>query len=183
MKRTHRIRDLEQVRLLSDPFKLRLLHAFAAGPRTTKQVAAELGENVTKLYRHVDALADAGLLEIVREQQKRGAVERTFKAVAERFEADYGLFTREDEHTGSAVRVLLEAGFEEILGAFTNAGAAGEKPMLVRLRCKASPARIAELRRSLSDWIEAAQSDGEHGIEATEEAGALIAFYPVGRKT
>ena len=53
---TYVVRRLEQARLLSDPFKLKLLEQFAAGPATTKQVADLLGEKAPRLYRHVDAL-------------------------------------------------------------------------------------------------------------------------------
>lgn len=183
MKRTHRINDLAQVRLLSDPLKLRLLHAFAEGPRTTKQVADELGANVTRLYRHVDALKDGGLLEIVGEKQKRGAVERTFRAIAERFEVDHALFTGESARArNGAIRELLSEGVDEILGAFAGAESGRDKPLLVRLRCKASPARVAELRRLLADWIEAAQEEEDDDSARTEEAGALIAFYSVGNR-
>ena len=92
MKETYKIKDLEHMRLLTDPLKLQLIQAFAEKAKTTKQVATELGESVTKLYRHVDALHDAGLLVVVEEKQKRGTIERTFRAVAERFEADQSLF-------------------------------------------------------------------------------------------
>ena len=118
MKETYRIRDLETVRLLSDPLKLQLLQAFADGPKTTKQVAAELGENITKLYRHVDALHDSGLLRVVEERQKRGTVERTFQAVARRFEADHSLFSGEAADDGAeAVRQMLRVSETEILNA------------------------------------------------------------------
>jgi predicted ArsR family transcriptional regulator len=89
------IKELKQIKLLSDPLKLQLIQSFAEGDKTTRQVATELGENVTKLYRHVDALFEAGLLEITDETQKRGTVERTFRAVAQRFEADPALFAEQ----------------------------------------------------------------------------------------
>ena len=109
---------MNQLRLLADPLKLRLVQAFAEGEKTTKQVAAELGERITKLYRHVDALHDAGLLEIVSEMQKRGTVERTFRAIAERFEVDHSLLTDNTDAQGSeAIRELLRAGETEILRA------------------------------------------------------------------
>lgn len=182
---TYKIKDLDQVRLLSDPLKLQLLQAFAEGDKTTKQVATELDESVTKLYRHVDALHDAGLLEVVQETQKRGTVERTFRAVAKRFEADSSLFLGDAGGDGSgAARDLLRAAETEILQALAKGDADNESAMIVtRFRAKGSPARIAELRRSLTEWIESVQEVDCAGGENTEEVGALIAFYPIEDET
>ena len=180
MEETYKINQLEQIRLLADPLKLNLLQAFAEGEKTTKQVAAELGESVTKLYRHVDALYDAGLLEIAQETPKRGTVERTFRAVAKRFEADHALFSEAaGVEGGQAIRDLLRAGEAEILDALASAP---EEPDLVvtRFRVKGSAKRIAELRRELTDWIEQLQDlDEDDDDDDIEEAGAMIAFYPI----
>jgi predicted ArsR family transcriptional regulator len=181
MKETFQIKDLEQIRLLSDPLKLQLLQAFAEQPRTTKQVARSLGESVTKLYRHVDALHAAGLLEIAAEKQKRGTVERTFRAVARRFEADHSLFAAQADAEGSdAARAMLRACEDEILAAVAADGAnAGSDALLMRLRCKATPARVAELREALNRWIESVQDEPDPDPENTIEIGALLAFYPL----
>lgn len=181
MKELLKISDLQQIRLLSDPLKLRLLQAFAENPGTTKQVAAKLGESVTKLYRHVDALHDAGLLEIVSERQKRGAIERTFQAVARRFEADYSLFGDETGEEGtSAAREVLRSAETEILEAIARMnGEQDREAILMRLRLKAPPERIEALHRSLVEWCESVQADEDCPEEGTEEYGALIAFYPV----
>ena len=181
MHDTYKIRDLTQVRLLSDPLKLRILQAFAERARTTTEVAAALDENVTKLYRHVDALFDAGLLEVTDERRKRGTVERTFRAVGRRFEADHSLFVGEENRNGRhAAMEMLRAGEQEIVDAISRSADAGDQDtILVRVRCKATPARIAELHRSLCDWVDAAQQDGECTSPGAKEVGALIAFYPI----
>lgn len=179
MKETYTIKDLEQIRLLSDPLKLQLLQAFAEGAKTTKQAAAELGESITKLYRHVDALHAAGLLEIAAEKQKRGTVERTFQAVAQRFEADQSLFAEDGGAEGAvAARDMLRAVEDEIIDAIGNPGE-GPEAIMMRLRCKASPQRLAELRQSLNEWIEQTQGDCGGDDEDMQEIGALIAFYPL----
>ncbi len=180
MQEVFKINDLEQVKLLSDPFKLSILQAFAEGERTTGEVARALNQPVTKLYRHVDALYDAGLLRITREQKKRGTTERHFEAVGQRFEADHGLFSGESDGDTDSIRDLLRAGENEIIDAIRSADDDEECPVtMVRMRVKGSPERLAELQQQLVDWVESVQQDDDDDAESMVEAGALIAFYPI----
>ena len=179
--KTHIIRDLEHLQLLGDPFKLRLIQAFAEGEKTTKQVAAELGESTTKLYRHVGALFEAGLLELVSETPKRGTIERTFRAIAERFEVDHALLSDTAvDGSNEALRELLRAGETEILRAIEATGPDVDENLLVmRFRVKGSREQITRLRKSLEDWLEMVQQNQEEIPDDYEEAGAMIAFYPI----
>jgi predicted ArsR family transcriptional regulator len=184
MLKTLKISKLEQVRLLSDPLKLQLLQAFAENAKTTKQVAAELGESVTKLYRHVDALQAADLLTVVSEQQKRGTLERTFRTVAERFEVEQSLFSPDSIGGNDAIRDMLRAGEEEIITALSQEQGNQQEPLVMRMRVKASSERLQELRQLLQDWIESAtnsENDLTEESEKTIEMGALIAFYPLNK--
>ncbi len=181
VKETYKIKDLEQVRLLTDPLKLRLIRAFAEHAKTTKQVAVELGESITKLYRHVDALHDAGLLVIVEEKQKRGTIERTFRTVAQRFEADHSLFSAEMGEEGTeAARDMFRVVEDEILHAMANPNDDKDKKAIVmRMRRKASAEQVAEMRQSLTELCELMETDADCADEDAQEFGALIAFYPV----
>ncbi len=181
MKDTHKIRDLDQVRLLSDPLKLRLLQAFAESAKTTKQAAAELGESITKLYRHVDALHDSGLLEVVEEKQKRGTIERTFRAVAQRFEADHSLFSDAPGSEGmDAVREMLRVSETEILDVLANAHDDDEeKAIVMRIRGRATPEKIAELQATLQEWLESIPSCDDSVAEDARDFGGLVAFYRI----
>ncbi len=168
------------MRLLSDPLKLRLLQAFAESARTTKQVARELGESVTKLYRHVDALHDAGLVEVVGEKQKRGTIERTFRAVAQRFEADHSLFSDAPGDEGmDAARDMLRVSETEILNVLAISGDDEEMPIVMRFRGRASPDKIAELRTTLEEWLEALPNCEQRPAEGDTEFGGLVAFYRI----
>lgn len=179
MKNIYKIKDLNQAKLLSDPLKLRLLQAFADSPKTTKQVAAELGESVTKLYRHVDALHDSGLLVVSAEKRKRGTVERTFQAVAQRFEADHSLFGDDTGDEGAeAVREMLRLSEAEILSVLGRAGTDDEdRALVMRFRGRASRTKIAELRATLDAWLESLPEAQEPTGQESEEFGGLIAFY------
>lgn len=181
MKETFKINDLEQIRLLADPFKLQLLQAFAEAPKTTKRVAAELGESITKLYRHIDALHDAGLLEVVQEEQKRGTIERTFRAVAQRFEAEHSLFSGEGGSEGEdLVRQSIRACEAEILDVMANAADKDEEQAIFfRIRGRASREKTAELRALLKEWLDSLQADDEAPDDDAEDIGGLIAFYQI----
>lgn len=183
MQESYKIQDLEQVRLLSDPFKLRLIQAFAEGPKTAKQVAAELDESVTKLYRHVDALYDAGLLEVVEEKKKRGTVERTFQAIARKFDADYSMFHQGDGNEGAEVgRELLRVQQEElynVLSGLSGDESEDEKPVLMRIRGKVTQERFVELRDALAAWLESIPESDKCDDDEVVDIGGMIAFYRI----
>ncbi|MEM1175679.1 MAG: helix-turn-helix domain-containing protein [Pseudomonadota bacterium] len=171
------IKDLDTVRLLADPFKLKLIQAFAEADRTAADVAGLLDEPLTKLYRHVDALLDAGIIKVTRETPKRGTVERQFRTTARRFEVDQGLFAadRADQVVGPVQEILSDTE-GEIVDALETMDAELE-PVLVRMAMKGSPERLRELRESLLQWVESVSAEtGE--LEGNDiEAGCLIAFY------
>ena len=177
MQDVRKIRDLETVRLLADPFKLKLIQAFAESDRTAADVAAALGEPLTKLYRHVGALLDAGLIEVTRETPKRGTVERSFRTTAKRFEVDQGLFTSgHAEDTVEPVRQVLSDTEGEIVGALQRQDEEIE-PVIVRLAMKGSPEKLRELQQGLLDWVEQVSEHSGEPDGDEIEAGCLIAFY------
>src|SRR6516162_7031147 len=75
--------NLVQLRALAHPLRLRMMELFTEGPRTTKEVAQQLGEPPTKLYHHANALERAGLLRLSKTRQNRGAVEKWYEATSE----------------------------------------------------------------------------------------------------
>jgi DNA-binding transcriptional ArsR family regulator len=189
--KTHYIKNLEQARLLTDPFKLKLLEQFAHQARTTKQVADRLGEKAPKLYRHVDALAEAGLLELVEEKPKRGTVERYYRTVATRFEVQPQTITSGRKDQNEAV-FLIEKIFSDTrkdLVRLTEAEAQNQdekhkQPLIAKLSISASEKDLGRLQKKLEEWMEecntlAARKSAKNPVNKDEEvhASALLAFY------
>jgi DNA-binding transcriptional ArsR family regulator len=172
------IEDLEQLRLLSDPLKLSLIQAFGEVEGTVAAAAAKLGEPQTKLYRHVDALLDAGLIEVTRERPKRGTVERWFRTVARRFEVADGLLANDSpEDEFDSVRDLLRGAETEIVQALREHDET-VPPTVARLRAKVTPEQLETLRDRLSAWLGELESKGEPGEgSGTIDIGALVALY------
>ncbi len=183
------IDNLAAAKLLADPFKLKILQHFADRPRTTKQVADLMGEKAPRLYRHVDGLLAHGLLTTIREQPKRGTIERYLQAVAARFEIDHRLFAPDNDNIAEAhstLRSFLRKTEEEFIDALTAAEQAEPvvmdelEPLILKVAAKASRAQLIDLRQRLLDWVTSCQelTPSESDKELIDCRG-LVAFYPI----
>jgi hypothetical protein len=111
------ITDLEVVRIVSDRMRLRVLEAFgrSRGPRTVKQVAAELGELPTKLYYHVNLLESAGLLVVAESNLVSGIVEKRYTPAAKSFRIERRLLEQagsggaETDAVGTMVQSIMDS--------------------------------------------------------------------------
>ena len=63
--------------------RLRIVQALVGAPMTPLQLRDLLGDvSQATLYRHLNQLADGGLVEVVDERPVRGRVERTYAVVS-----------------------------------------------------------------------------------------------------
>ena len=179
------VRRLEQAKLLTDPFKLKLLERFAGAPATTKQVADRMGEKAPRLYRHVEALAEEGLLELVEERPKRGTVERYYRTVAERFEVDPDLFNAapgDEDGAFDMVRSLLRETERDLLRVLDrhreSDRPADELPVVMRFSLRGTPAEIQAMRAKLEDWLQDCTAlCGDDASDDQEAWSGMLAFY------
>ena len=176
------LRELGQVRALTDPLRQRLLRAFAGEPQTTKQIAHSLRENPTKLYHHVNKLARARLLRLVRTQQKRGTTERYYQATAKQFAVHRDVF-RHLSGKKAGPEALFENAFSNALSEIReNIGGAGKgRTALLQARICASHAEAVTMRKKVQAVIQ--RSTGRRktrrGKAPTETFEILFAIYPV----
>jgi DNA-binding transcriptional ArsR family regulator len=84
--------------LLLHPVRLRILRTFLDGhPATTAQLRERLPDiPPATMYRHVAALATAGVLEVLDEKRVRGTVERTYRVSWDHTEIDRTTMTTDD---------------------------------------------------------------------------------------
>jgi DNA-binding transcriptional ArsR family regulator len=80
-----RIEDAETIKALADPLRLRIMRALGREARrnprimTVKQLAEELGEPTTKLYRHMNKLLAADLIQVAELRLVGGIVEQQYR--------------------------------------------------------------------------------------------------------
>jgi hypothetical protein len=188
---TYTVSDLAQVRVLADPFRLKLLGAFGETPRTTMQVAQLIGEKPTKLYHHVLALVRVGLLALKETRANRGTQEKYYQAVATRFQIGRALFStgaRSEASPDAAAAVLLsilDTTRAELMSVLNRAGAGSEscdrKPAVVaRMLLGGTREHIEQFRARLLALVDEFKAEA-----AAEQSGAAatfaltLAFYPL----
>jgi DNA-binding transcriptional ArsR family regulator len=196
-REAYTLEDLDQVKVLADPLRLRILEAFGE-ERTTKQVADLLGEPPTKLYHHVEALERVGLVELARTRQNRGTVEKYYLAVARSFRADSRLFqpaARARGRKGSALRQMVSTIFDTTaaeLAALAERGedaggatGAVEKEAVVSfLEIRASRVELEKVRAKLRKLVESLATTtegaaGSAGDPGQERYRLTLAYYPL----
>jgi DNA-binding transcriptional ArsR family regulator len=187
------VSDLEQVKVMADPLRMRLLEHFCKKEMTTKQVAGELGEKPTRLYHHVDALERVGLIRLTRTRQNRGTVEKYYQAVAKMFVAEPTLFSPGDRVEASnkdaienLTTQLLDRTTAELRDVLRFAQTSEEEmedePLVTFAEVHAPPDQIEEFQEKLVAFLQE-QSAEHQDIEGPQEGWRRfrlsIMFFPL----
>ncbi|MCP2339435.1 helix-turn-helix domain-containing protein [Actinomadura rupiterrae] len=112
---------MRTLELFAHPVRLRIVHALRGGRVLPTSRLAELVPDVSKatVYRHVEALAAGGVLEVADERRVRGAVERRYRLSRERADVDpaEAAALSPDEHRAAFTAALaaLAAEFDAYL--------------------------------------------------------------------
>ncbi|HWA55196.1 MAG TPA: ArsR family transcriptional regulator [Solirubrobacterales bacterium] len=77
--------DRRLIRLASEPVRRRVLTFLDLRPAGVGEVAAELGIDVSAAARHLEAMREEGLVEVVGEALNRGAVEPRYRGLVRAF--------------------------------------------------------------------------------------------------
>lgn len=191
MEESYVIRELEQVKALADPLRLRILEAMLSGPRTTKQVADTLREKPTRLYHHVDALERAGILRLTETRRNRGTLEKYYEPVAKLFIIDRDLFAPEKGEAAEEAAGFVQVAMTEMLrdtAEEIRMGVAERRIPLqdrsrvevARVAVRAAPERVEALMDKVHALLAEAQKEDEsEAIGPIHDYRLVIAFYPV----
>jgi DNA-binding transcriptional ArsR family regulator len=170
--------DLDQVRALGDPLRVRMLGAFAE-ERTTRQVAEVLHEKPTRLYHHLKSLLAAGLIRKTRTRRNRGTLETYYRAVACSIRADPSLFSppgrpEASDSIGKAIDGMLEQTATELRALIASgSGARGleEKGLVSFLEVHAPEGDMKKLRGDIERLVKGLQDDRPARARGGKPAG------------
>ena len=189
--------NVEVLKALADPTRLAILTALMKTGdlpvMSVKELAAELGEPQTKLYRHVRQLEAAGLIKVAATRLVSGILEQRYQARQRDLVFGQG-FMR--EHAGQA-NVALQVALDRYRDGFLTALQADRrpaedvpaeesyrKPMMFMSDVKIPAAQAAELRNRLEELLEsvkADQAEDPEGVPVNLLLGYYVAGGPDGR--
>lgn len=187
-KNTHIIRDLDTLRVISDPLRFQILEILAHQAYPVKQIAKKLGLASSKLYYHVNMLEEYKLIEVVETRLVSGIIEKHYQAVSPSFDIDHTLLsftsTEGRENINTMLTLTIDAtrnDMQRSLEARAFLLEQGEEPhprraIVMRQLSRMDDDHAEELASRLAALM--------HEFETTddpqnEQAYALtIAFYP-----
>lgn len=190
------IDDLDVLRVLADPLRLRIMEAFARDadtPQTVKRVAATLGEGATKLYYHVNLLDERGLLVVVESRVVSGIIEKRYQPVARAITVDRSVLMRDADPTvtdavGAAIGAILTSTHDDVIeGLRSGRILTGDEAPLHRRAvigktiARLSPERAAAFTERLQALMQEFDADESSDPDAAAYS-LLIACYPAGEQ-
>jgi DNA-binding transcriptional ArsR family regulator len=191
---TRDVADVDTLKALADPLRLAILAALMQGPAaqprvmSVKELATELGEPQTKLYRHIKHLEAAGLIRVAASRMVSGILEQRYQACQADLRFGPGLMR--DDATADEGAALVTALFDQYRERFLAAhradrargdaqdppGESYRKSMMGLAETRIPAARAAAIRDRLQDVLkelDQTEDETEDGVPVN----VLIAFY------
>ncbi|WP_368504160.1 ArsR/SmtB family transcription factor [Alkalihalophilus sp. As8PL] len=140
--------SVEQAKLLGNALRVKIMKQLLDKPKTSKQVATQLGQSPGNVHYHLKKLHEGGLLELVEEKPFGGVVEKYYKAVASRFNSP-----------GGAMDPVLKEGFQS------------RDSSLISIRLELTAEQRKDLQEEFLEFLETWVEKSSHtpANEKTEE--------------
>lgn len=107
--------DPEEISVISNPLRLKILHELAKKPTYPIQLAEKFGVHEQKIYYHIRKLLAKNLIELVRKEERRGGVAKYYKISSPVFSVEFEGEERE-------ITKLVDHSFNEFLNPFISNG-------------------------------------------------------------
>src|SRR5262245_11656383 len=184
------ISDVETLKALSDPVRLRILETMVTAADeawTVKRLAAALGTNSTKLYHHINILEERGLIVVAGTRVVSGIIETSYRIAQLSLRLDRALLSAGGADVRSSVHDVLAVIFDSVRDEIERGLASGliksnDDPLselMIRGLTMLPAERAAELRQRLRALLEDFDVAGPDDVEpGSLPFGYLIAVYP-----
>lgn len=181
--------DLDAVRTLTDPLRVRIIEALVKEACTVKQIARELGVATTKLYYHIGLLEEHGLIRVVDSRIVSGIIEKVYRAVAYSYQIDRSLlsFMGDDMHDNdldALMATIFDTTKEEVKQSVKagvlplhNNGLEGTPSLISRGNVRLAPDKLHDFWQRLRELVEDYSDEKLYDPNGISYA-LTVAFYP-----
>ncbi len=185
---THWIRDLDTLRVISDPLRAQIFDLCVAQPRTVREMAGLLGLTPTRLYYHINLLERHGLIVVDETRTVGNLIEKRYRTVATALDIDSSLFNIEThqgkENMFGMVRSTLDSTRDDLLRSVEaraqalaqGAPAIPREVLLNHIVTRLSEERAAEFLGRFKQLMEEFNSAD---TPQTQPFAMTLAYYPV----
>jgi len=169
------VEDIDTLRAMADPTRMAILSALTrpGDPvMSVKEIAAELGEPQTKLYRHVRQLLAAGLIRVAATRMVSGIMEHQYQTSQHSLKLGPGIVHDHMDEADATFQVVIERFCDGLSAAYSESRS---KPVFVLSESRLSPAKADELQSRLQDimdWLNQTPED-PNGVPVS----VLLGFY------
>jgi len=189
---TRTVDSVDSLRAMADPTRLAILTTLMQ-PRhdelpvmSAKELAAELGEPQTKLYRHIRQLEAAGLVRVAATRVVSGILEQRYQACQRDLEFGGGFLREHVDDTEAAIQAMLNAFRDGYFAAFRDpdlapdavpAEEAYRRPRLFAAESRVSRATAQQFNAKLDELIQWLGSESKQDPDDAVTINALIVYY------
>ncbi|HID7758766.1 TPA: ArsR/SmtB family transcription factor [Clostridioides difficile] len=94
MKEVHILNTLEEINIVSDPIRLKIIMTLGATPKTAQDLSDALGVSRSKIHYHLKILEQYGIIEVVDTELINGITQKYFLPVAKAFIPNSEIFNK-----------------------------------------------------------------------------------------
>ncbi|MDO5048171.1 MAG: winged helix-turn-helix domain-containing protein [Anaerococcus sp.] len=94
MKEVHILNTLEEINIVSDPIRLKIIMTLGATPKTAQDLSESLGVSRSKIHYHLKILEQNGIIEVVDTELINGITQKYFLPVAKAFIPNSEIFNK-----------------------------------------------------------------------------------------
>jgi DNA-binding transcriptional ArsR family regulator len=184
------IDNLETLKVVADPLRLKILELLRGAPHTVKQLASALHTPLKKLYYHVNLLEEHGLIRVAATRIVSGIIEKQYQVTAYRLSVDRTLLSptaeASDDGLDAFLSMILDHAKSEIKkGVRAGLIELGEEKSLLqhglllgRRWMRLSPARADEFLMRLKQLEQEFETPPSEQSEDTLLYELLLGMYP-----
>ncbi|MCA1053769.1 winged helix-turn-helix domain-containing protein [Rossellomorea aquimaris] len=120
MKSMFIIKEYDQLKALSDPFRIKLMMRLVEKPYTGQQLSELFEMSRARIHYHLKELEKLGLIEIVKTEEKNGILQKFFQSVSSGFYPDASLLPHKEE-ISETKRLMMYGMMERTMGRILEA--------------------------------------------------------------